>query len=169
MSYGEQLLEQYLRLLVSDTFQVNYRPEWLAGLELDFYYPDRRVGFEFQGDHHYAPTDYSPNYKRVRRNDVQKKRICKANGVLLLTIDAVDLEYTRLRSKIKIIRAWCRAGLDKKNVEQLRRLNKESTQYRKTLRTNFDAATAMRRANQERKRLIAERRLPSLEKNLQTK
>jgi hypothetical protein len=135
MSYGEDILERYLKLMVPHSFNRNFRPEWLLGLELDFYFHKQMVGIEFQGDHHYLPTEYCQDHQQVKTNDRCKVSLCSARGIRILKLDAVDLQYARLRGKFKRIgNGFSSKIMLHDNIDLLRRLNKESNQYRKTLR-----------------------------------
>lgn len=158
MSYGEQILEGFMRVMSGEEYMVNYRPDWMMGLELDFYFPRKRVGIEFQGDHHYQPTEYSQDYHNVRRNDGMKRRLCRDNGITLIRLDAIDLEYKRLRHKIKALRFWKLPKLRREHMPELRRLNKEAVEYRRLLRERFNSPTALRRSNPKRKKIILESR-----------
>lgn len=43
MSYGQSLMKEYLQLAMEYPFVENHRPDWLLGLELDFYFPDLKL------------------------------------------------------------------------------------------------------------------------------
>lgn len=156
MSYGEDILDKYVHLMTGVPFERNYRPAWLLGLELDFYFPSVHAALEFQGDQHYKPV-WFPNqvqcssYCRIKLNDKAKRRICASKGITLLRIDACDLEFSRLQSIFKTVRGLSSKHRFKTNKTALRDLNKEATAYRKLLRNNFDSIAALRRDNPERK------------------
>ncbi|MCW7499985.1 hypothetical protein ND861_07035 [Leptospira sp. 2 VSF19] len=66
-----------------------YRPKWLGGLELDFYFEldGKRYGIEYQGAQHVRPTDFfggKKSFKKQIRRDVIKLNLCHNNGVKLL-------------------------------------------------------------------------------------
>lgn len=166
MSYGETLLEQYLHLMVRHPFERNARPVWCAGLELDFYFPTVGVAIEFQGDQHYRPVNFNdPDnsttaasviaFNRQRANDKAKYQLCCANNVKLYRIDAVSLEYSALRGKLKKAckRFMCKHLL-KQNRDALRQLNKAAKDYRALLRKKFDSVS-VRRKGASRMRTIA--------------
>jgi len=146
MSYGESLVRRYLVAFSPHPFIVNYRPKWLFGLELDFFYPSKNIAIEFQGDHHYMPTEYSHDLKSVQRRDGIKRRLCKRNGVTLIKLDACDLWWRRLRHKLKPLH------FHKKCPSKIiPMLDAESSKYRKLLKNNFNSVSALRRNHPKRK------------------
>lgn len=69
----------------------NARPDWLYGLELDFYIPSFGLAIEVQGRQHYF---FCPEFHRSvddfqaqRQRDQSKLRTCNASGIRLLTAD----------------------------------------------------------------------------------
>lgn len=165
LSQGESLLRQYLEITVPDLERIyNYRPPWLLGLELDIYFPQAKVGVEFNGDQHYVPTEFGHPGKQIHR-DCEKRRLCKKSGIVLITITAIDLEWTRLNPTRNVIldrahelsnlpprrrmpndrsskefREW--SSWHSKEVAKLRPLNKASKEYRKKLIKLYDSPTA---------------------------
>lgn len=79
MSYGQSLLRQFLERIVIAKFLENQRPEWLRGLELDFWFPDLKLGIEFQGDQHLARTKTFGDCGSQKRRDREKAQLCKLN------------------------------------------------------------------------------------------
>jgi hypothetical protein len=71
----------------------NYRPSWLMGLELDRYYKNLNLAFEFQGDQHYTDPDQ-------QRRDREKVDLCVPNNVLLLQLKASDLDPSQFIAKL---------------------------------------------------------------------
>ena len=58
-------------------------------LELDIYLPERKLAFEYQGEQHYFPIDWwggEESHEATQRNDAEKKRLCKEQGILLIRI-----------------------------------------------------------------------------------
>lgn len=139
MSYGQQLLKRHLSLVIRETPLEDYRPAWLEGLELDFFYPDHGLAFEFNGDQHYCPTRLGDVIAQ-RKRDARKRAICKQVGVKLITLTAADLLLSRIRMKVK-------------NADKCRllpyapapALDADSAGYRKTLIARFDSPTARRK------------------------
>lgn len=165
VSYGESLLRQFLEIMVPDLERIyNYRPDWLQGLELDIYFPQARVGVEFNGDQHYVPTEFGhPGAQKKRDN--KKRDLCEKNCVELRVVLAIDLEWTRLNpirnTIIERAHEYCgtpdRLRTTKyvsneefrkcqsaraKERKKLRPLNKLSKEYRERLIRLYDSPTA---------------------------
>lgn len=172
MSYGQDLLLRFLKELIpAQPMEINYRPDWLHGMEIDIFYPLIHLGFEFQGQQHFVPTDRFGDCLSQKYRDKNKKLLCKEMGIRLETVDASELEYTRLRRKLKV----CRGSLcglypnDKlrirksvikipylQNCETLRSLNKESTKYRRTLSESHNDVTVYKKKYNKRKNAVKE-------------
>lgn len=75
---------------------MSIRPEFLCGLEIDCFVPEYNVGFEFQGEQHYAiVADFAMSEKDFIKRiiyDIQKGILCKRNGVLLIKVNSVSLK-----------------------------------------------------------------------------
>jgi predicted transcriptional regulator len=109
---GEFLCKQYLTLLVSQRNYVdNARPDFLAfpmsgePLEIDRYYPEEKVGVEFNGLQHYRPTEKYPEeeeYNKRRTRDMFKIGACSEQGVELVVITAADLSFERMKTRIPV-------------------------------------------------------------------
>lgn len=158
MSYGQSLLKEFLQLAVAYPFLEDYRPDWLHGMELDFYFPDLKFGVEFQGDQHFMDTETFGSCCSQRERDGRKRMICKQNGVILQQFTAFDLQATRVRSKLK----WVFRCLERKRCfrggwfkiphkPQLRELSQRAIAYRKQLINSFDSPTARRRGRSRAK------------------
>ena len=139
MSYGQQLLKRYLAITIDATPLEDHRPQWLEGMELDFFYPKLGLAFEFNGDQHYCPTSFGSPVDQKKR-DARKRAICKNLGIKLIAITAADLQSTRIRMKVhnarkcRILPYWpCPS------------LNADSVRYRKTLVSRFDSPSARRK------------------------
>lgn len=87
---SESLLYNTVCLLCpNENVVFHYRPDWLDGLELDIFLPERRIGIEYQGQQHYIPVKHWGGEKALeaqRERDKKKARLCRANGVLLRTV-----------------------------------------------------------------------------------
>lgn len=164
ISYGETLLREYVSVMLPMFETIyNHRPLWLERLEIDIYFPKLKAGLEFQGDQHYCLTEFAGNPQPQQRRDKHKLQLCKRNNVLLLTLDASDLEYRRLRARLK--RIFSRrpdkkgvpkpsGGLGNENIDILRKLNHEAIAYRKGLIASFDSPTAHRKKSAVRQKAI---------------
>lgn len=80
----------------------NYRPDWLKGMELDFYFPDFRVGVEVQGTQHYlfVPEMQGTveNFTAQRKRDQLKRRLAAQEKVKVITISSFDGIYKKFRN-----------------------------------------------------------------------
>jgi len=161
LSNGERLLREYVALLFpGEDVVYNYRPSWLLGLELDIFLPRINLAFEFNGDQHYVDTEFGPCKKQIAR-DRMKRDLCYKNRVSLVIIEAIDLEYTKLRSKIKVkIRHNKKIALQRMSSgtkKKLSAINKRAIEYRKGLIQKYNSPTARQKGGQPRKDALAER------------
>jgi hypothetical protein len=65
-----------------------YKASWLGMQSLDIFIPSLSTGIEYQGIQHYEPIDHfggEEHFKYQRANDRKKKKLCKKNGVQLIT------------------------------------------------------------------------------------
>lgn len=66
----------------------NYRPHWLCGLEIDFYFPRLKLAIEIQGLQHYVqiPKFHKDNeeYEQQLIRDYFKQVILKREGIALI-------------------------------------------------------------------------------------
>ncbi len=80
------------------------KPDFLDGLELDIWVPDRRLGVEFQGAQHSRAFDYLGGAKAlaaVQERDRRKASLCARHGVRLVCFDeADDLNENRVAEKL---------------------------------------------------------------------
>ena len=73
-----------------------YRPEWLGRQSLDLYIPSLKTAIEYQGIQHYLPIEFFGGEEALAQRqdlDLQKKKLCEANGVRLIEW-AYDMEPT---------------------------------------------------------------------------
>lgn len=157
MSYGQDLLSAYLKILCRYEFIENYRPDILEGLELDFYFPDKKFAIEFQGDQHFFYTTFgSPEKQKI--NDRRKQTLCRKHGIILKCLEATDLNYMNITAKLKKHKIfWMKRHKKKWSEEtckqrliELKKLNQKSNEYRKILIKNFSSPTAHRRKSKIR-------------------
>jgi hypothetical protein len=91
---SETMLYQIVcRLFPGEQVLRHHRPEWLEGLELDVYLPDRRLAFEYQGQQHFHPIKAWGGEKALqalRERDARKAQICREAGVHLVTVDYTE-------------------------------------------------------------------------------
>lgn len=90
----EVKLESHIKNEFPDlVFNTNDR-DILGGLELDFYFPNLRLGIEINGPAHYTPIWGDKSFSKTKRNDILKKAYCKKNYIRLLEITDI-LNYTQ--------------------------------------------------------------------------
>jgi hypothetical protein len=95
---GESKLLRVVREMFPDQHVLhNARPNWLGGLELDVFVPERNLAFEYMGKQHYEPIDHFGGMEAFQirvANDRRKTEICRERGVHLVHIHYAD-EVTR--------------------------------------------------------------------------
>jgi len=156
MSYGQQLLRSFLEAMIDQEFIENYRPDWMHGLELDFYFPGVQVAFEFQGDQHYVPAFGVQPWQSQQQRDLEKKELCKRWGVHLVCIDAVNLGYYEIYYQLKILK-FRRVVMKQKHwdISLLTSLNQKAKEYRALLNANYVSPTVFRKKTEKRKEKLA--------------
>lgn len=142
MSYGQQLTKQFLERLLFEPFLEEYRPDWLFGMELDFFFPSLNFAVEFNGDQHYYDTDHFGSSAKQRARDSRKRAICKERGVILLTLQAIDLQKGVIVRKLKFHLPNVKRRKVWKRQSQLER---DAIAYRKSLIRNYNSPTAMKK------------------------
>lgn len=101
-SRGQSLLRDLLLAMISGAAPLeNFRPDWLHGMELDFWFPQHQLAFEFQGDQHFAPVFGIDSHRAQAERDAIKRKLCLERGVILIAVEARELEIRKLRNKIK--------------------------------------------------------------------
>ena len=99
---GELRMKELLDKFFPDVAYINnHRPQWLVNpktsalLELDRYYPELKLAFEFQGDQHYRfIAKYhgsKAGFNRQVERDRLKRKQCQEQGVFLCYVHANDL------------------------------------------------------------------------------
>ncbi len=91
---SETLLYQIVcRLVHPERVLRHFRPDWLEGLELDLYIPDRQLAIEYQGQQHFHPIEAWGGIGALRelwRRDARKAKMCQEQRVRLLTFDYTE-------------------------------------------------------------------------------
>jgi hypothetical protein len=68
----------------------NYRPDWMEGLELDFYIDEHKIAAEVQGAQHYSFVEFfhksQDDYRAQQQRDANKKYLCRLNRIELVEI-----------------------------------------------------------------------------------
>lgn len=115
VSPTELLLKQLLDFYFGRLKKIdNHRPPWLKGLEIDRYYPEIKVGIEFQGLQHYRPAPRSlgeggsPSALREQffdqvQRDTEKIQLAAKQGVKIIPLGLQDLTPERFKHNFKMI------------------------------------------------------------------
>ena len=68
----------------------NYRPDWLNGLELDFYIDELKLAAEVQGAQHYTFVEFfhrnEKNFEDQKQRDANKSYLCRLHKIELIEI-----------------------------------------------------------------------------------
>jgi hypothetical protein len=84
-----------------ETVYKNYRPPWLFGMELDFYFPELKFAIEVNGSQHYlfVPSMQSEPEKHTsqRQRDKRKRQIMFARGEHIIVIRSFSGIYAHMR------------------------------------------------------------------------
>ncbi|HOA71425.1 MAG: hypothetical protein WBL52_04505 [Bacillota bacterium] len=131
---GEFLTKHYLDCLVPQRNYIdNARPDFLVypltgeRLEIDRYFPEEKVGFEFNGPQHYGVTDMYPDEEQFRQRrvrDMFKIGACAEHGVVLTVLTAADLSVGRMRQKIPPRLPQDTVDMDDPVIQTLERLSR---------------------------------------------
>ncbi len=83
----------------------HHHPAFLNGLELDIYFPNEKIGIEYQGIQHFEPIDHwggMESLKKSQERDKLKKELCKANQInLIYFLHSEILSDSLVEQKIK--------------------------------------------------------------------
>lgn len=90
-----------------DIIHSYYNPKILGKQEIDIYFPNEKIGIEFQGEQHFIPIDFSGRgvewatklFENNQQRDIKKKEICNNNNITLLYFSNV-LEGEFLGEKV---------------------------------------------------------------------
>ena len=95
--FYEYYLFNCIRKLVAPLEVIlHYRGRELEGLEIDFWIPEKRLGIEYNGEHHYKPIQSrggEEQLQKVKANDKRKRALCKKLGYKLITISYHQKPY----------------------------------------------------------------------------
>jgi len=161
-SYGQRLLKERLSFAINGEPLENHRPNWLMGLELDFYYPDHGLAFEFQGDQHFLPVFGEEALIKQQRNDSWKRLACRQNHVVLVKVEAWELPKLKLKTKLHAAlnsyrkmdfktkserKKWINEVLNKRFKKHTKlvkfEFRNQANQYVKTIANNFGGITSI--------------------------
>ncbi len=95
LSYGQCLMNVMLDITLGKAnIWDNYRPSWLKGLELDRFYKDFNLAFEFQGEQHYTDA-------QQQKRDQAKAELCSRHDVALHHMNASDLDPSQFAVRLR--------------------------------------------------------------------
>lgn len=104
-------------LLNEIKYEFHSHPDFLMGLELDFYIPDIKLGIECQGRQHFNPVSFfggENGFEKTVERDNIKKKLCVENNVNLVYFTQEDIQgeniYTvkkEIIDKIKKLKNAC--------------------------------------------------------------
>lgn len=91
----------------NDIIHSYYNPKVLGKQEIDIYFPNEKIGIEFQGEQHFIPIDFSGRgvewatklFEDNQQRDIKKKETCNNNNITLLYFSNV-LEEEFLGEKV---------------------------------------------------------------------
>jgi hypothetical protein len=154
--YLDVMLPQY-------KFIDNYRPDWLTNpttgkpLELDRYYPELKIAYEFQGEQHIRPVKGMGDFEYRKYLDELKCELCENRGVFLVKIESIDLIHDRMIGKTKTA---IRLGKTKNNrqrnalkkfwksiIAKLYKLDHKCKNYRQEIDDKYENVVSIHRRN----------------------
>lgn len=92
-------LEEEVMLLLEDNnivYEYRQHPEWLDGLELDFYLPKHNLAIECQGLQHFESIGFfggDKNFLYVKNNDKKKLELISKTNIKLLYYSNLNIKY----------------------------------------------------------------------------
>ena len=164
-SYGETLMKEVLDFLFEGAlYQDNVRPTWLNGLELDCYYPDLKIGFEYQGfQYSYFVPDYHrslADLKRQQEHDKRKKKLCREQKVILVVIEYWALSIGQVGQRIikqvskhkkweQVTKIWEIVGRttsrESGRLKERKAINKKCATYEECIKANYKSGKWVKR------------------------
>lgn len=103
-----KLLEKLERVFPEETFQWEYKNEWLGKQRIDICLEKYCIGIEYDGQQHYMPIDYfggEDAFREQVESDALKNQKCKENGFTLfrLKYDYSDDDFYNICVQIQEI------------------------------------------------------------------
>jgi hypothetical protein len=107
-------LQKATSSMLSDYFaqyviRENHRPEWMDGLELDFYIEDLNTAIEVQGQQHYEWIEHFhktfADFQALQCRDEKKRNLCDHMGIALHYVHDLDelIEVAELLAGISFV------------------------------------------------------------------
>ena len=114
--------ERQVRVAFEHIFKAKFprvKPDWLLNsrgrkMELDGYNLELGIAFEHQGEQHFEDNYFNTSKGSLGqrlRDDAQKRKLCKKNGVALLSIPEVGSRL-KVEDLESFIRSWAFENLD---------------------------------------------------------
>lgn len=106
---GEAIMKEELTLLVNignpidnAALECLRNPETNELLEIDRYYSEEKIAFEFNGPQHYGSSEIydKESVKKQQHRDAIKLNLCKKAGITLITIRSEELSIETLLQKV---------------------------------------------------------------------
>ena len=79
------------------------RPKWLGRQHIDIYFPELKIGIEYQGSQHYFEVDFfggKDALEKVRENDEKKRKKCEKYQCSLIYVDE-DYDFEKVKQSIQ--------------------------------------------------------------------
>lgn len=93
----ERLTELYPSL------DIDYNNTDVIGYELDIYIPSLKLAFELNGIFHYEPIFGEDKLNETIKNDKNKIKICREQGISLCVIDTTEQTYFKPKKSVKYL------------------------------------------------------------------
>lgn len=94
----EEEIEEFLKIKKIEYIK-QFKAKWLKRMSIDFYLPQFNIGIECQGEQHFRKCGGKNSYfteekiNSIKLRDIQKKKLCKENGISLLYFSNLGIEY----------------------------------------------------------------------------
>lgn len=134
---GEAIMREFLTLLIdSAQFQDDAAPGFLVNpvtrerLQLDRFYPELKVAFEYQGAQHFGETEQvsEEESRQQQARDLMKIGMCVRQGITLVEVLPKELTFKGLQKKVGALQVPLR---DLKGQDRLIRfLSERASRYR---------------------------------------
>lgn len=102
----EKYLEYFLRMLFPDLQLDCCRRDVLNNrLELDLYFPEKKIAIEVNGQYHYRPVNdkHMDDFIKYQQRDKLKRQLCEEKGISLIEINTCDLSTFYFRKANEVV------------------------------------------------------------------